>query len=221
MASSNCGFLTCIQNSLEAGRWSGIPVSLRIFQFVVIHTVKGFVVVNKAEVGVFLELSCFFYDPTDVCNLMSGSSAFSKSSFHIWKFMVHTRCSSKKIPQMKETQAVVTQASFQQMFYEGTEEPRTFSHSVCTGEPLNGPQLTKHHTCCFVPQDRASGTSHLWYLFLPHSGRLPATSQLPSIGKPPGFGVSRVKNTLSLQALSTYFHSIILCPSESVAESHR
>ena len=58
-------------------------------QFVVIHTVKLFSVVNKAEVDVFLELSCFFYDPTDVGNLVSGSSAFSKSSLYIWKFLVH------------------------------------------------------------------------------------------------------------------------------------
>ena len=57
-------------------------------QLVVIHTVKGFGVVNKAEVDVFLEL-CFFDDPTDVGNLISGSSAFSKSSLNIWKFMVH------------------------------------------------------------------------------------------------------------------------------------
>ena len=58
-------------------------------QFVVIHTVKGFGVVNKGEVDVFLELSCFFDDPTDVGNLISGSSAFSKSSLNIWVFMVH------------------------------------------------------------------------------------------------------------------------------------
>ena len=51
---------------------------------------KGFGIVNKAEVGVFLELSCFFYDPEDVGNLISGSSTFSKSSLNIWKFMVHT-----------------------------------------------------------------------------------------------------------------------------------
>ena len=54
-----------------------------------IHTVKGFGIVNKAEVDVFLELSCFLDDPTDVDNLISGSSAFSKSSLNIWKFMVH------------------------------------------------------------------------------------------------------------------------------------
>ena len=58
-------------------------------QFIVIHTVKGFGIVNKAEVNVFLEFSCFFYDPTDVGNLISGSSAFSKSSLNIWKFTVH------------------------------------------------------------------------------------------------------------------------------------
>ena len=58
-------------------------------QFVVIHTVKGFGIVIKAEVGVFLELSCFFCDPTDAGNLISGSSAFFKSSLNIWKFSVH------------------------------------------------------------------------------------------------------------------------------------
>ena len=58
-------------------------------QFVVIHTVKGFGIINKAEVDVFLEFSCFFDDPMDVGNLISGSSAFSKSSFNIWKFSDH------------------------------------------------------------------------------------------------------------------------------------
>ena len=58
-------------------------------QFVVIHTVKGFGIVNKVEVHVFLELYCFFDDPVDVSNLISGSSAFSKSSLNIWKFMVY------------------------------------------------------------------------------------------------------------------------------------
>ena len=58
-------------------------------EFVVIHTVKGFRVVNEAEVDIFLEFSCFFYDPTDVSNLVSGSSAFSESSLNIWKFSVH------------------------------------------------------------------------------------------------------------------------------------
>ena len=58
-------------------------------QFIVIHTVKGFGVVNKAEIDIFLELSCFFDDPTDVGNLISGSFAFSKSNLNIWKFTIH------------------------------------------------------------------------------------------------------------------------------------
>ena len=71
-------------------KWSGIPISWRIFQhFVVIQTVKGFGMVIEAELDVFLELFCFFYDPADVGNLISGSSAFSKSSLNIWKFTVH------------------------------------------------------------------------------------------------------------------------------------
>ena len=68
---------------------SGIPVSLRIFQFVVIHTVKGFSIVSEAEVDIFLEFSSFFSDPKDVGNLISGSFAFSKSSLYIWKFLVY------------------------------------------------------------------------------------------------------------------------------------
>ena len=66
-----------------------MSLSFRIFQFVVIHTVKGFGIVNKAEIDVFLELSCFFDDPVDVGNLISGSSAFSNSSLNIWTFTVH------------------------------------------------------------------------------------------------------------------------------------
>ena len=58
-------------------------------QFVVIHTVKGFSIVNEVEVDVFLKFSCFLYGPLDVSNLFSGSSAFSKSSLNIWKFLVH------------------------------------------------------------------------------------------------------------------------------------
>ena len=90
MSSSNCCFLTCIQISQEAGQVLWYSHLLKNFlQFVVIDTVKGFGIVNKAEMDVFLELSCFFDDPVDVGNLISGSSAFSKSSLNIWKFMVH------------------------------------------------------------------------------------------------------------------------------------
>ena len=58
-------------------------------QFIVMHTVKGFDIVNKAEIDVFLELSCFFHDPVDVGKLISDSSAFSKTSLNLWKFTVH------------------------------------------------------------------------------------------------------------------------------------
>ena len=70
-------------------RWSGIPISKNFLWFVVIHTVKGFSVVNEAQVDVFLKVSYFLYDPMDVGNLISGSSAFSKSSMYIWMFSVH------------------------------------------------------------------------------------------------------------------------------------
>ena len=90
MSGSNCCFLTCIQISQEAGKVAWYSHLLKNFpQFVVIHTVKGFSVVNEAEVDVFLEFSCFFYDPEDVGNLISGSFAFSESSLNIWKFSVH------------------------------------------------------------------------------------------------------------------------------------
>ena len=113
MSVSNCYFLTCVQISQEAGQLVCYSCRLKHFpqlvvihtvkgagqlvcysrllkrfpQFVVIHTVKGFGIVNKADV--FLELSYFFDDPTDVSNLISGSSAFSKSGLNIWKVTVH------------------------------------------------------------------------------------------------------------------------------------
>ena len=89
MSSSNNCFLICIQISKEAGKVVWYSHLFKNFpQFVVILTVKGFGIVNKAEVDFFLELSCFFDDPADVGNLISGSSAFSKTSLNIWKFMV-------------------------------------------------------------------------------------------------------------------------------------
>ena len=90
MSSSNCCFLTCIVVSQEAGQ---VVLYSHLFQnfpqLIVIHTVKGFGIVNKAEIDVFLELSCLFDDPVDVCISDSGSSAFFKTSLNIWKFMVH------------------------------------------------------------------------------------------------------------------------------------
>ena len=70
-------------------KWSSIPISLRIFHFVVTHTLKGCIIVNEADVGVFLEFPCFLYDSKNVGNLIFGSSAFSKSSLNIWNFLVH------------------------------------------------------------------------------------------------------------------------------------
>ena len=79
-----------IQISQEAGKVVWYSHLFKNFpQFVVIHMVKGFSTVNEAEVDVFLEFPCFFYDPTDTGNLTSGSSAFSKSSLNIWNFLVH------------------------------------------------------------------------------------------------------------------------------------
>ena len=86
----NCCFLTCIQVAQGTGKMVWHSHLLKNFpEFIVIYTVKGFGIVNKAEIDVFLELSCFFDDPADVDNLKSGSSAFSKTSLNIWKFMVH------------------------------------------------------------------------------------------------------------------------------------
>ena len=90
MSSSNCFSLTCIQISQKADKVDWYSHLLKNFpQFVVIHTVKGFGILNKAEADVFLEVSWFFDNPTDVGNLISGFSAFSKSSLNIWRFMVH------------------------------------------------------------------------------------------------------------------------------------
>ena len=90
MSSSNCCFLTYIQISQEVGQVVWYSHLFKNFpQFVAVHAVKFFGIVNKTEVDVFLELSCFFDDPTDIGNLISGSSAFSKSSLNIWKFLIH------------------------------------------------------------------------------------------------------------------------------------
>ena len=90
MSCSNCCFLTCIQVAKEAGQVVWYSHLLKNFpQFFVIHIVKEFRVVNEAEVDVFLEFSCFFYNPLDIGNLIFGSSAFSKSSLNICKLPVY------------------------------------------------------------------------------------------------------------------------------------
>ena len=82
--------MTCIQVSQEVGQVVWYSHLFQNFpQFIVIHTIKGFGIVNKAEIDVFLELSWVFHDPEDVSHLISGSSAFSKTSLNIWKFAVH------------------------------------------------------------------------------------------------------------------------------------
>ena len=89
MSFSNCCFLTCIQVSREESKVVWYSHLLKNFsQFVVIHN-KGFCVVKEAEVDVFLKFSCFFYDPVNAGNLISGSSAFSKPTLYIWNFLVH------------------------------------------------------------------------------------------------------------------------------------
>ena len=90
MSSSNCCFLTCIQISQEADQVVWYSHLFHNFpQLIVFHTVKGFGIVNKAEIDVFLEHSCCFDVPADVDNLISGSSAFSKTRLNTWKFTVH------------------------------------------------------------------------------------------------------------------------------------
>ena len=87
--SFNCCFLSAYRFLKRQVRWSDSPISWRIFLFVVIHLIKGFSIVYKAGIVIFLELSCFFDDPTDVGNLISDSTAFSKSCLNIWRFTFH------------------------------------------------------------------------------------------------------------------------------------
>ena len=105
MSSSNCCFLTCLQISQEVVRWSGGHLFKNFPQFVAIHTVKGFGIVSKAEVDVFLELSCFFDDPMDVGNLISrcvreGKNAKRFSFIHLfiplfYECLLHACCCAK------------------------------------------------------------------------------------------------------------------------------
>ena len=121
-------------------KWSDIPISLRIFHGLFWSTVKGFSIVNEAEVDVFLEFSCLFYDPTNVSNLISGSSAFSKSSLYTGKFLVHVLLN----PSLKnfehyfasmwnEYNCAVVSSFFSIAFF-GLEWKLTFSSPAATAE---------------------------------------------------------------------------------------
>ena len=101
----------------------------RFFQFIVIHTVKGFGIVNKAEIDVFLELSCFFDDPADVGNLISGSSAFSKTSLNIWKFTVYVKgiYSLIEVPHTKQWKIIKDQTV---IWCQGLWQSLVYSESI-------------------------------------------------------------------------------------------
>ena len=162
MSSSNCCFLTCIQVSQEAGQAVWYSHLFQNFpQFIVSHTVKGFGVVNKAEIDVFLELSCSFNDPADVGNLISGSSAFSKTSFNIWKFTVHVLL-KPGLENFKhyftsmwdECNCVVVWAFFGICLSLGLKWKLTFSSPVATAEfskfaGILSAALSQHHLSGF------------------------------------------------------------------------
>ena len=142
MSSSNCCFLTCIQISQEAGQVVWYSHLFQNFpQLIVIHTAKGFAIVNKAEIYVFLELSCFFNDPSSVGNLISGSSAFSKSSLNIWKFLVEVllKPSFWALPcyHVKWVQLCGSLTILWHCLSLGLEWKLTFSSPVATAELLN------------------------------------------------------------------------------------
>ena len=162
MSSSSCWFLTWIQVSQEAGQVVWYSHLFQNFpQFIVTHTVKGFGIVSKAEIDVFLELSCFFDDPADVGNLISGSSAFSKTSLNIRKFTVHVllkpglenfeHCFTSV---WDERNCVVVWAFFGIAFFFVLDWKLTFSSPVATAEfskfavILSG-ALSQHHLSGF------------------------------------------------------------------------
>ena len=130
MSSSNCCFRTCIQISQEADQVVWYSHLLKNFpQFIVIHTVKGFGIVNKAEIDVLLELSCFFLDPADVGNLISGSSAFSKTSLNIWKFTVYVKgiYSLIEVPHTKQWKIIKDQTV---IWCQGLWQSLVYSESI-------------------------------------------------------------------------------------------
>ena len=162
MSSSNCWFLTCIQVSQEAGQVIWYSHLFQNFpQFIVIHTVKGFGIVNKAAVDIFLEPACFFNDPADVGNLISDSSAFSKTSFNIWKFMVHVLLKPGLVnfehyftSVWDERNCAVVLVFFGIAFLWDWNEKLTFSSPVATAEfskcaGILSASLSQHHLSGF------------------------------------------------------------------------
>ena len=158
MSSFNCCFLTCIQISQEAYQVVWYSHFLQNFpQFIVIHTVKGFGIVDKAEVDVFH----FFNDPTDVGNLISGSSSFSKPSLNIWKFTVHILLKpglenfEHYVDSMwDECKCVIVWAFFGISFLWDWNEKLTFSSPVATVEyskfaGILSAALSQHHLLGF------------------------------------------------------------------------
>ena len=162
MSSSNCCFLTCIQISQETFKVVWYSHLLKNFpQFIVIHIVKGFGIVNKAEIDVFLEFSCFCNDPANVGNLIFCSSAFSKTSLNIWKSTVHILLE----PSLKnfehyftsvwdECNCVVVWAFFVIAFLWDWNEHWHFSNPVATTEfsklaGILSTALSQHHLLGF------------------------------------------------------------------------
>ena len=150
MSGFHCCFLTCIQISQEVGKVVWYSHLLKNFpQFIVIQTIKGFSVVNKREVDIFLELSCFFYDPTHVGNLISGSSVFSKSSLNncwslAWRILSITllACEMNAVVQQFEHSLALLSL--------GLEWKLTFSSPVATAEfskfaNILSAALSQHH----------------------------------------------------------------------------
>ena len=159
MSGSNCCFLSYTQVSQETGKVVWYSHLFKNFpQFVVIHTVKGFSGVNEADV--FLEFPCFLYDPADVGNLISGSSAFSKSSLYIWKFSVHVLLK----PSLKDLSITLLACEMNTITWSlnilwhcpslGLEWKLTFSSPVATAEfskfaDILRAALSQHHLLRF------------------------------------------------------------------------
>ena len=161
MSSSNCCFLTCIQISEEAGQvvWYS-HLFQNVPQFIVIHTVKGVDIVKKAEIDVFLELSCFFHDPADVGNLISGSSAFSKTNLNVREFTVHVLLKSglqnfeHYFSSMRWVQLCSSLSILWHCLSLGLEWKLTFSSPVATAEfsklaGILSAALSQHHLLGF------------------------------------------------------------------------